>query len=227
MKYIFAIIGSVVVAVSLVALGFTLKQINDEQTVLKTNLAQRALLFSDSLKESVEPYYANLSEPRTQSLLQKIVDKFANRERLAGLALYDNKGVLLSTSSGLPTAIIENVETVADAMDSNTPIGDFFDDEEETRYVYIDPLRNGESVVGALMVVQNAGYIDARVNEIWRGNLLRLLIQIVLFSVTIFVVLRFFVFRQVLRLVESVKQIRMGKDSEVAKDVGRYSFFSP
>src|SRR3989344_1998510 len=189
MKYIFAIIGSVVVAVSLVALGFNIRQVDQERATLTTNLEQRASLLADSLKESVEPYYANSIQSSFQASLQKVVNKFANRERLAGIALFDNKG--------------------------------------EDRYVHVDPLHNDESIVGALMVVQNAGYINARIGEIWRGNLLRLLIQVIIFSITIFIILRFFVFRQVIRFVESVKKIRMGEGKESFKDEGKYSFFTP
>src|SRR3972149_379908 len=145
MKYIFAIIGSVVVAVSLVALGFNIRQVDQERATLTTNLEQRASLLADSLKESVEPYYANSIQSSFQASLQKVVNKFANRERLAGIALYDNKGILLATSSGLPKAIIENTKIVAEAMDSNTSNNDFFDTEGEDRYVHVDPLHNDES----------------------------------------------------------------------------------
>ncbi|MDO8659641.1 MAG: trehalose-6-phosphate synthase [Candidatus Parcubacteria bacterium] len=227
MRYIFSIIGAVIITVSLVAIGFTIKQVNQEKITLTTNLEQRASLLADSLKESVEPYYENNAQPSFQSSLQKIVDKFANRERLAGIALYDNKGILLATSSGLPKAIIENKEIVSDAMDSNTLNGNFFDADGENRYVHVDPLHNDESIVGALMIVQNAGYINTSIREIWKGNLLRLLIQIIIFSITIFIVLRFFVFRQVVRLVESVKKIRLGENKEELKEEGKYSFFAP
>ena len=227
MKYIFTIIGSVVLAVSLVAVGFTLRQVGQERTTLTTNLEQRASLLADSLKESVEPYYANYSQPSFQSSVQKVVDKVAKRERLAGIALYDNKGVLLATSSGLPKDIIENTKIVTEAMDSNESSNDFFDADGENRYVHVDPLHHDESIVGALMVVQNAGYIDTNINQIWKGNLLRLFIQVIIFSITIFIILRFFVFRQVVRLVESVKKIRMGEGKESLKDEGEYSFFTP
>src|SRR3989344_6079814 len=227
MKYIFTIIGSVVIVVSLVALGFNIRQVDQERATLTTNLEQRASLLADSLKESVEPYYANSSQPSFQSSLQKVVNKFANRERLAGIALYDNKGNLLATSSGLPKSIIENTKIVTEAMDSNKLNNDFFVADGENRYVHVDPLHNDESIVGALMVVQNAGYIDTSINQIWKGNLLRLFIQIIMFSITIFVVLRFFVFRQVVRLVESVKKIRMGEGKDNLKEEEGYSFFTP
>ena len=227
MKYIFTIIGSVIIAVGLVALGFNIRQVDQERATLTTNLEQRASLLADSLKESVEPFYANSLQPSFQNSLQKVVNKFANRERLAGIALYDNKGVLLATSSGLPKTIIENTKIVADAMDSNTSNNDFFDADGENRYVHVDPLHNDESIVGALMIVQNAGYINTSISQIWKDNLLRLFVQIIIFSITIFIILRFFVFRQVIRLVESVKRIRMNEDRESFKDESKYSFFTP
>src|SRR3989338_10670371 len=94
MKYIFTIIGSVVIAVSLVTLGFAIKQVNEERATLTINLEQRASLLADSLKESVEPSYANSSGTTLQTSLQKTVNRFANRERLAGIGLYVNKGEL-------------------------------------------------------------------------------------------------------------------------------------
>ena len=227
MKYIFTIIGSVVIVVSLVAIGFSIRQVDQERITLTTNLEQRASLLSDSLKESVEPYYANSSQSTFQSSLQKVVDKFANRERLAGIALYDSKGTLLATSSGLPKTIIENTKIVTDAMDSNMPNNNFFDANEESRYVHVDPLHNDESIVGALLIVQNAGYISTSINQIWKENLLPLGIQIIIFSVTIFIILRFLVFRQIIHLVESLKKIRMGEKREILNEKHEYSFFAP
>src|SRR3989344_4317827 len=222
MRYIFTIIGSVVIAVTLVAFFLNLKQINEERATLTTNLEQRAILLADSLKESVEPSYAISSGASLQTSLQKTVNKFANRERLAGIALYDNQGALLATSSGLPKSIIENTKSVAEAMDSNKPKTNFIDADNETRYVFVDPLHNPEGgVAGALLVVQNAGYIDATIAEIWRGNLIRLISQIIIFSITIFIILRFFVFREVVRLVDSIKQVRIEGKKETLKDVSR------
>ena len=228
MKYIFTIIGSVILTVSLVAFGFNLQQINEERATLTTNLEQRASLLADSLKESVEPSYVNSSGVPLQTSLQKTVNKFANRERLAGIALYDNQGTLLATSSGLPKTIIENTKSISEAMDSNKTKSDFLDADNETRYVFVDPLHNDDgSILGALMIVQNAGYINASIAQIWKDNLIKLFIQIIIFSITIFIILRFFVFKQVIRLVESVKKIRMGGKNEIFKDTAKYSFFKP
>ncbi|MBI3305807.1 trehalose-6-phosphate synthase [Candidatus Nomurabacteria bacterium] len=228
MRYIFAIIGSVILAVTLVSFFLSFRQVNEERTTLTVNLEQRAILLADSLKESVEPTYTNYSGSTLKSLLQKTVDKFANRERLAGIALYDNQGTLLATSSGLPKTIVENNVSVSGAMDSNKSRTSFLVADGESRYVFIDPLHGNEGkILGALMIVQNAGYIDAAIGEIWKGNLIRLISQIVIFSITIFIILRFFVFRQVIRLVDSIKKIRMGGLSETLKEVDKYSFFSP
>src|SRR3989344_3852624 len=230
MRYIFTIICSVVITVIFVSFFLSLKQVNEERATLTTNLEQRASLLSDSLKESVEPSYTNSSSASLHTSLQKIVDRFANRERLAGIALYDNKGALLATSVGLPKTIIENTKSVSDAMDSNKSKSDFVDADGESRYVFVDPLHNNNdnvSIVGALLVVQNVGYINTSIGEIWKGNLLRLFVQIIIFSITIFIILRFFVFRQVVRLVESIKKVRMGGSSATLKEEDKYAFFTP
>jgi len=75
--------------------------------------------------------------------------------------------------------------------------------------------------------VQNAGYINTSINQIWKSNLIRLFVQVIIFSITIFIILRFFVFRQVVRLVDSIKKIRMGGKNEIFKDTAKYSFFKP
>src|ERR1035437_10226827 len=195
MRYIFTIIGSVILAVSLVALGFSIKQVDQQRTTLTTNLEQRAVLLSDGLEDSIAPIYANSSQSSFTTSLQKIIDKSISREHLDGIALYDNKGVLLVTSSGLSEDISGNTEIVSDAMDSNTPNGNFSNPNGTTEYIHVDPLHSDDgSVIGAVMVIQSAGYVNTNLNQIWKGDLWRLLIQIILFSITIFIVLRFFVF---------------------------------
>ncbi len=230
MKYIFTIIGSVVITVTLVAFFFNLNQVNQEKATLTINLEQRATLLADSLKESVEPLYTNSSQESLQTSLQKTVNKFANRERLAGIALYNNKGTLLATSSGLPKTIIENTKSISNAMDSNSSKGIFTDADGESRYVFVDPLHSDDentTIIGALMIVQNAGYINISIGEIWKDNLLRLSIQIIIFSITIFIILRFFVFRQLTRLIDSIRKTRMEGKSETFQNINKFSFFKP
>lgn len=223
MKYIFIAMGSVIAAVSIVSLGFTLRQITQEKETLTTNLEQRTELLAESLKESVVPYYVG----NDMQSAQKIVDRFSNRERLAGLVLYDNKGVIIAISSGLPPTISEDHETVANVMDSDVASGNFIEVDNEMRYVLVEPLRHEDSVIGALVVVQNSGYISTSIREIWERNLLRLGIQVLLFSLAIFLIFKVVIFRQIARFAESVRRLRSGDAMLDISESDKFTFFKP
>ena len=57
-------------------------------------------MLGESLAGYIEPYL----EKQSPRQLQRIVDRFGNRERLEGMAIYDKDGALLAATSGLPTA---------------------------------------------------------------------------------------------------------------------------
>src|SRR4030042_1125716 len=85
------IILSIVVVISVLVFLFTLMQVRQEKERLTIDLQRRASLLGESLKETIEP----LLEKGRPERLQKIVEKFGNRERLAGVAVYDVKDKLI------------------------------------------------------------------------------------------------------------------------------------
>ncbi|MBP1709005.1 MAG: hypothetical protein H6Q40_794 [Deltaproteobacteria bacterium] len=87
MRFNLRIILSIVIVMSILVFLFTLAQVRQERERLTTDLERRSSLLGESLKETVEPL---LEKGRPQDL-QKIVEKFGNRERLAGVAVYDVK----------------------------------------------------------------------------------------------------------------------------------------
>src|SRR4030043_1312916 len=82
------IILSIIVVISVLVFLFTLVQVRQEKERLTIDLQRRSSLLGESLKETIEPL---LEEGRSERF-QKIVEKFGNRERLAGGAGYDVKG---------------------------------------------------------------------------------------------------------------------------------------
>src|SRR3989344_2785356 len=179
MKQIIAIVLLIAAIVSLVAFSFTIRQVDQEEDRLGVDLQHRSTLLAESLRETVEPNFINKSD----EYLQTVVEKFANRERLAGLAIYDNKGKVIAVSSNLPKDNSDSQKIVADAMDGDNANGDFVKFNENKMYVFAVPLHDKISVVGSLMVIQNARYIDTRLQEIWKNNLMRLSLQVLLLSI--------------------------------------------
>lgn len=177
MKQLFITVLSVVAISILIAVFFAFRQADQEQTRLVSDLELRTRLLSESLQESVEPNYII----NAQKTLQKTVDKFSDRERLAGIVIYDNKNAIIVSSQNLPRELIENPDFVANAMDADKEAGTFAKSEDANFYLFVNPIHQERSVIGALLVIQKAQYIDDRISEIWTNNVFRLLVQALAF----------------------------------------------
>jgi len=223
MKQLLSLIAGVVIIVGLMVTGFTLRQIHQERSSAMDDLQRRTSLLSDSLKESVRPYYLD----NATNTLQTVLDKFANRERLLGLAVYDNKGNIFASSAGLPQGLVDSRNIPEQAMDADATQDGFSKVRDSTIYVYASPLRQDDKVVGALTVYQKADYIDASVRRIWQTSLIRLFVQALLFSLAIVLLLRLIIFKPLFRLVESARRIRTGQAGHKHALLTGWGFFKP
>lgn len=220
MRQIIVIILLIAVIVGLISIAFSIRQADAEQERLSIDLLHRSTLLAESLRETIEPNFIVKSD----EYLQTVVEKFANRERLAGLSVYDNKGNIIAVSSNLPRETLESQKIVADAMDGDKANGDFVTLNDAKMYVFALPLHDNASVVGSLMIAQNAGYIDTRLQEIWRNNWMRLFTQVFFLSLALVLFLRLVIYKPIHSLAESLKQARLGSQS---KSIPNNPFFQP
>ncbi len=221
MKQLLALIASVIVIVSLVVLGFTFRQVHEQETALMNDLQLRTALLADSFKEAIRPSVISGSNVA----LQRTLDRFAGRERLLGLAVYNNDSAVFATSEKLPPTLTGNTDTPSKAMDADTAIGDFVTLDSGTVYAFASPLHDEEKVIGALVVYQRADYIDDAITSIWRTNLLRLLLQTLLFSIAAVLMLRWIIYRPIMAMADAIRQTRSGKIGGSVKKSN--SFFDP
>src|SRR3990172_13220569 len=143
------IILSIVVVISVLVLLFTLMQVRQEKERLTIDLQRRASLLGESLKETIEP----LLEKGRPERLQKIVEKFGNRERLAGLAVYDVKDKLIAATPQLSAPMSATPPFVTNAMNSDLEGGYFSPIGGKKMYLYALPLHRDEAVAGALVII--------------------------------------------------------------------------
>lgn len=212
MKQIITAVFIIVAIVSLIATTFTFTQVANERDRLESDINYRSSLVADSLKESIEPNFINKSD----EYLQSVVERFASNQRLAGLAVLDNDGNIVAVSSSLPKEITDIQQLATDVMDEDVANGDFVNFEDRKMFIYISPLHDtniNKSVVGSLVVVQNANYIDTRLNEIWINNLVRLSIQILLITLAVLLILQWLLLNPIRNLVQSLQY--PGKRSKV------------
>src|SRR3990167_11239527 len=113
MRQVLLVAFGAIIAVSLVFGFFAINQVNQEQISRKSLLQSRTQVLADSLAESIEPSYNS----RATSTIQRIIDRFASSERLAGLAIFDSSGTIVAGSENMP--LPKDRKLVTTTMDSD------------------------------------------------------------------------------------------------------------
>src|SRR5690348_2214977 len=91
------IVLPLIVSVALVSLFVAAYQARPEKSLLRNDLKHRAEILGESLQESVEP---QLERGQDRSL-QRLVERFGQREHLKGVAVYGSSGTPLAITPGL------------------------------------------------------------------------------------------------------------------------------
>ena len=174
------LIASLILAVTLVSLLSSYYQVNGEKRNLRKDLERRAAVLSESLAGNVE---AELEKQSVKNL-QDIVERFSNREHLAGVAVLAQDLQPIAQSSGLAERLQIPPATIAHAMtESHTQSRFVRLPNRESLHAYLLPLQQGNELVGVLLIAQDASYIDAQVRRVWRETIVRVLGQVLLIVV--------------------------------------------
>ncbi len=177
MKITIRLIVSLVLVVALVALVFSLFQVSSERRRLTGELERRSLVLADSLQESISP----LIKSNAVSRLNRIVNRFGNRERLNGVAVFDKQGSLLTSTSTLKLGFTKPLAQAIDSVVENRSIGSFMTIDGQRMYICIIPIIGEDNnITGALATFNDISYIDVRLREIWKQNVIRFLILSIL-----------------------------------------------
>ena len=198
-----------VTSVALVALLFAVYQVTAERRSLRNELFRRADLLAASLQDTIQPAI----ELRSDRELMRIVDKFAHKDHLDGLAVYDLQGVPLAITPGFEDAY-RNPPDVADrARDADRGFGEFIELGGASKYVYAAPLHNGSRTVGALALFYDAVYIDSQISRVWRAALVNAAIQTFLIGCLAFLLLRWNFLGPLTRMTRWMQTLRSGSSS--------------
>ena len=211
MKITIRLVVSLVLVVGLVAVGFSLYQVREERIRLTSDLERRSIILAESIKESVIPLITSESSTK----LDRLVQRFGNRDRFQGIAIHDAHGQLLASTEDLEPQIPGSVPQVTHVLAEGRPAGSFVHVGNRRIYLYAFPLASGEETIGVLTLFHNASYIDVRLEEIWRHNLIRFLILFVLVVAITLIVVRWSITGPIAQLAVWMRDLRTGKTRTV------------
>ncbi len=222
MQITLRLIFSLVIVVTLAVSLFAFLQVRQEKTRLSDELERRAGILAESMQETVEPLLAKGPSKN----LQRIVERFGNRERLSGVAVYDAAGRPLAVTESLSSLLQSPPKLAAEALERDAGMGRLDRVGDKTFHLYAMPLRPKEGPSGTLVIVHDAGYIQVRLSEVWRHNFFRLLIQSLLISLTTLLVVRWNIVGPIAKIAEWSKKLRMGESNEPSS-VLKTDLFAP
>ncbi|MGH9431183.1 MAG: alpha,alpha-trehalose-phosphate synthase (UDP-forming) [Terriglobia bacterium] len=216
------LILSLVIGITLVSYAFALFEVRGDQRSLRQDLSHRAQIFAESLQETIEP----MLQSRSHRALQRIVDRFGNRERLAGVAVYNQHQDLLAITAGLLPKLQTRPQCVGLAIQNNQASESFLHLGNSLMHVYALPLHQDGAVAGALAIFDDANYIEAQSNRIWQETFLHILVQVLLIAlITIFIV-RWMMVGRIARMAKWMQDLRSGKPT-TQPEFPEQDFFKP
>ncbi|MGZ8430228.1 MAG: alpha,alpha-trehalose-phosphate synthase (UDP-forming), partial [Candidatus Deferrimicrobiaceae bacterium] len=211
MKITLRLVVSLVLVVGLVAAGFSFFQVREERIRLTSDLERRSIILAESIQESVIPLVTSDSSRK----LDLLVQRFGKRERFQGVAVHDARGQILASTADLESQIPESVPQVVHVLAEGHPTGSFLHSAKRRIYLYTFPLLLEEKAIGVLTLFHDASYIDVRLEEIWRHNLIRFLILSVLVVAITLIVVRWSITGPIAQMAGWIKELRTGKTRTV------------
>ena len=207
------LIISLIIGVTLVSLCSSYYQVLMLNRQLRSDLERRAELLGESLAGTVERDLER-GDSRT---LQRTVQQFANRENLAGLAVYDPQGQPLAVTTNLQPLLASAPAVVLKALKEEHDTSAFAVIGHAHTHIYALPLHHGEDLIGGLAVVHDSGYIRTESLRIWRETFLSALAHVVLIVAITLLIVRWSVAGPIARTAVWMRSLRTGRMSSRVK----------
>jgi alpha,alpha-trehalose-phosphate synthase [UDP-forming] len=217
------LIVSLIIGVTLVSLCSSYYEVLVQKQALRKDLERRAEVLGDSLTRNVE---RDLDRDNPQ-ILQRTVQRFANREHLAGLAVYDPQGKVIAVTTELQPLMATPPSVVSTALKEDHGVNVFQKLGTASVHIYAEPLHRQDAVVGALAIVHDAGYIRAESQRIWRETFLSALAHVVLIALITLLIVRWSITGPIARTAHWMKALRTGRSPSTRIKLPDLELFRP
>ncbi len=201
------VVVPLIVSVAFVSLLFAAYQVRTERRVLRNDLSRRAEILAESLQETIEPLFDRGADKN----MQRLVERFGQREHLKGIAVYDAEGSALAITSGLPPNFRTRPAAAARAVQLKSGSGEFLRVSDTPLHVFALPLHRDGEMAGTLVVFHDASYIETQVSRTLRDSLLNALIQTLLITALALFLVRWTFTDPLTRTANWLRTLRLGQ----------------
>jgi alpha,alpha-trehalose-phosphate synthase [UDP-forming] len=196
-----------VVGITLVTFFISRNQVRSEKRGPRADLQRRAEILAESLQEIVEPALQKSSVPQ----LRRTVERYGNREQLAGVVIYDAQGKVLAESSTLVTRLTPPPIPLDRLKSDPEGVGEFVTLGGKPMHTYYIPLHKDGEFAGVLAIFHDASYIEAQSDRIWRDTVWRVVAQVLLIVFITVLIIRWTIILPISRTAQWMKDVRVGR----------------
>jgi trehalose-6-phosphate synthase len=207
------LIASLILGITLVSAGFSYYEVLGEKRALRRDLERRAEMLGESLVGNVERSWNTGSERVPNNDLQRLVQRFGNREHLLGVVIYDRQGVVVAMTPELAQTLTVSPTPVTQAIAQGREESSFIKLGSAPVHILALPIRRQDEVLGGLAVVHDVSYIRAQILLVWRQTFFRVLAQVFLIVLITLLIVRWSIAGPIARAALWMRQLRTGKIS--------------
>jgi trehalose 6-phosphate synthase len=212
MKLNLALIVAIILAVGLVALGFTAFQISSEKEKLNTELETKTIRNGD------EFFVKHLNSLiKTDSVSLKNADSLISQFSFEGVAVYYNADSIEPLNTAAYMLIKPSSDYVTQALTADTSSTHFLETEKRKLFEYIKVVKRDSLPSAAVVFYSDAGYIKNILNDIWLRNFIRWFLQALIISLVTLLIVRWGILSPVNKVIVWLKAARSGNPEDLKK----------
>jgi len=221
MKINIALILSIILAVGLVAFGFTVFQISSDRRQLKSELETKTIRLAD------EFFATHLDSFRHgDSLRTGINDSLIHQYNFDGVVVYFNADSIVPLNAAAADYIASSKDYIRQALSADTSIGNFIEVKDKDLFQFTRLVKRPGLPSAAVVFYSDATYIKNIVNSIWFRNFMRWFLQAMVISVVTLLIVRWGILSPLNRVIDWIKAARSG-DVDQLKKRPRGHFLEP
>lgn len=205
MKVNLALVLSIIVAVGLVAFGFTAFQISSEREKLNNELEVNTIKLA-------EEFYKNHLDVLAAGDSTQIVitDSIVSQYNFTGLAVYFNSDSIQFSNDKARSYFSLSEDYILQAISADTSISNNVKAGNERIHEYIRLVKRQDLPAVAVVFYNDGAYIENIIRSIWLRNFLRWFLQALVISIVTLLIVRWGIVNPLNKVVEWVKAARAG-----------------
>src|SRR5689334_9717886 len=222
MKINLALIFSIILAVGIVSLGFTIIQTTTERQKLNSELQLKTI-------RNAEEFYSNhvkQIEKGDSVSLAKISGKAVTRYGFLGVAIYYNADSIRVLDTSVKKLLGQSTDYIAQAMAADSSMGNIINANGKDVYEFIKLIEEEDQPDKAMVFYSDAEYIKNLIHNIWLRNFFRWFIQALLVAVITIIVIKWRVAAPINKVIEWIRAARYGNVDQLTKPAAS-SFLEP